>query len=188
MARKSKKEKKNKKDKEITKPQADTEETPATEKSRKLSNKEFNAELKRLQGELVKLQYWVKEKGLRIIVVFEGRDAAGKGGIIKRITERVSPRVFRVVALPTPSEREKTQMYMQRYVTHFPAAGEIVLFDRSWYNRAGDGVLHRGTVPGVPALHACLREGHDGWRYPAGQVLARCRHERTGTPLQGPHP
>jgi polyphosphate kinase 2 len=137
MARKSKKEKKNKKDKEITKPQADTEETPATEKSRKLSNKEFNAELKRLQGELVKLQYWVKEKGLRIIVVFEGRDAAGKGGIIKRITERVSPRVFRVVALPTPSEREKTQMYMQRYVTHFPAAGEIVLFDRSWYNRAG---------------------------------------------------
>jgi polyphosphate kinase 2 len=137
MARKSKKEKKNKKDKEITKPQADTEETPATEKSRKLSNKEFNAELKRLQGELVKLQYWVKEKGLRIIVVFEGRDAAGKGGIIKRITERVSPRVFRVVALPTPSEREKTQMYIQRYIAHFPAAGEIVLFDRSWYNRAG---------------------------------------------------
>jgi polyphosphate kinase 2 len=79
----------------------------------------------------------VKEKGLRVIVVFEGRDAAGKGGIIKRITERVSPRVFRVAALPTPSEREKTQMYMQRYITHFPAAGEIVLFDRSWYNRAG---------------------------------------------------
>jgi polyphosphate kinase len=137
MARKSRKDKKDKKDKEIKKPQADTAGTLSTEKPDKLSNKEFNAELKRLQGELVKLQYWVKDKGLRIIVVFEGRDAAGKGGIIKRITERVSPRVFRVVALPTPTEREKTQMYMQRYVTHFPAAGEIVLFDRSWYNRAG---------------------------------------------------
>jgi polyphosphate kinase 2 len=137
MARKSKKNKKNKKDKEITTSQADSAETPSTATPEKLSNKEFNAELERLQGELVKLQYWVKEKGLRVIVVFEGRDAAGKGGIIKRITERVSPRVFRVVALPTPSEREKTQMYMQRYVTHFPAAGEIVLFDRSWYNRAG---------------------------------------------------
>ena len=137
MARKSRKDKKDKKDKEIKKSQADTTEKPSIEKPEKLSNKEFNAELKRLQGELVKLQYWVKDKGLRIIVVFEGRDAAGKGGIIKRITERVSPRVFRVVALPTPSEREKTQMYMQRYVTHFPAAGEVVLFDRSWYNRAG---------------------------------------------------
>ena len=137
MARKSKKDKKNKKDKEITKLQGDTPEILSTEKPQKLSNKEFNKELERLQGELVKLQYWVKDKGLRVIVVFEGRDAAGKGGIIKRITERVSPRVFRVVALPTPSEREKTQIYMQRYVTHFPAAGEIILFDRSWYNRAG---------------------------------------------------
>jgi len=136
-SRKDKKEKKNKKDVEITTSQGDTAETPATEKPQKLSNKEFNKELERLQGELVKLQYWVKEKGLRVIVVFEGRDAAGKGGIIKRITERVSPRVFRVAALPTPSEREKTQMYMQRYISHFPAAGEIVLFDRSWYNRAG---------------------------------------------------
>jgi polyphosphate kinase 2 len=137
MARKSKKDKKDKKNKETVKTQGDQPEILSTEKPRKLSNKEFNAELERLQGELVKLQYWVKEKGLRVIVVFEGRDAAGKGGIIKRITERVSPRVFRVVALPTPSEREKTQMYMQRYVAHFPAAGEIVLFDRSWYNRAG---------------------------------------------------
>ncbi len=137
MARKSKKDKKGKKDKEITKSQGDPQEDLPTEKPQKLSNKKFNAELERLQGELVKLQYWVKEKGLRVIVVFEGRDAAGKGGIIKRITERVSPRVFRVVALPTPSEREKTQLYMQRYITHFPAAGEIVLFDRSWYNRAG---------------------------------------------------
>ena len=137
MARKSKKDKKDKMNKETTKTQGDQPEILSTEKPRKLSNKEFNAELERLQGELVKLQYWVKEKGLRVIVVFEGRDAAGKGGIIKRITERVSPRVFRVVALPTPSEREKTQMYMQRYVAHFPAAGEIILFDRSWYNRAG---------------------------------------------------
>ena len=103
----------------------------------KLSKKVYNAEITRLHAELVKLQYWVQKKGLKIIVVFEGRDAAGKGGIIKRITERVSPRVFRVVALPAPSDREKTQMYFQRYVQHFPAAGEIVIFDRSWYNRAG---------------------------------------------------
>ena len=103
----------------------------------KLSNKEYEAELHKLHVELVKLQRWVQEKGLRVVVLFEGRDAAGKGGVIKRITERVSPRVFRVVALPAPSEREKTQMYMQRYIQHFPAAGEVVLFDRSWYNRAG---------------------------------------------------
>jgi polyphosphate kinase 2 len=137
MARKSKKDKKDKTGKKTNMPQADTSEALAAGKPRKLSSKEFDAELRKLQGELVKLQYWVKAKGLRVIVVFEGRDAAGKGGIIKRITERVSPRVFRVAALPTPSEREKTQMYMQRYITHFPAAGEIVLFDRSWYNRAG---------------------------------------------------
>jgi polyphosphate kinase 2 len=107
------------------------------DKPAKLSTKKYDKELARLQGELVKLQYWVKQKGLRVIVVFEGRDAAGKGGVIKRITERVSPRVFRVVALPAPTEREKTQLYMQRYITHFPAAGEVILFDRSWYNRAG---------------------------------------------------
>jgi polyphosphate kinase 2 len=137
MGQKSRKHKKDKKENNVKKVKADAPEAAAGEKPRKLSNKEFNAELKKLQGELVKLQYWVKEKGLRVIVVFEGRDAAGKGGIIKRITERVSPRVFRVVALPSPSEREKTQMYMQRYLVHFPAAGEIILFDRSWYNRAG---------------------------------------------------
>jgi polyphosphate kinase 2 len=108
-----------------------------SEKPPKLSNKEYEAEISKLHAELVKLQYWVQEKALRIIVVFEGRDAAGKGGVIKRLTERVSPRVFRVVALPTPSEREKTQLYAQRYIEHFPAAGEIVIFDRSWYNRAG---------------------------------------------------
>jgi polyphosphate kinase 2 len=105
--------------------------------TKKLATKEYEAELARLQGELVKLQYWVKEKGQRVIVVFEGRDAAGKGGVIKRLTERLSPRTFRVVALPAPSEREKTQLYMQRYLAHFPAAGEVVIFDRSWYNRAG---------------------------------------------------
>jgi polyphosphate kinase 2 len=103
----------------------------------KLSNKKYLKELRRLQGELCKLQDWVKYKSLRVIVVFEGRDAAGKGGTIRALTERVSPRVFRVVALPAPSDREKSQMYMQRYISHFPAAGEIVIFDRSWYNRAG---------------------------------------------------
>jgi polyphosphate kinase 2 len=116
------------------------EEKPAeaTDKHKtKLSNKEYEAELFKLHAELVKLQYWVQEKGLRIIVVFEGRDAAGKGGVIKRLTERVSPRVFRVVALPAPTEREKTQWYPQRYIPHYPAAGEVVIFDRSWYNRAG---------------------------------------------------
>jgi polyphosphate kinase 2 len=106
-------------------------------KKSKLSTKEYEKELERLQAELVKLQYWIKEKGLKVIVVFEGRDAAGKGGVIKRLTERVSPRVFRVVALPAPTDREKTQLYAQRYINHFPAAGEVVIFDRSWYNRAG---------------------------------------------------
>jgi polyphosphate kinase 2 len=103
----------------------------------KLQRKEYAKELGRLQAELCKLQDWVKYKGLRVMVVFEGRDAAGKGGTIRAITERVSPRVFRLVALPAPSDREKTQMYIQRYMQHFPAAGEVVIFDRSWYNRAG---------------------------------------------------
>jgi polyphosphate kinase 2 len=103
----------------------------------KLKRKVYEKELKKLQVELCHLQDWVKSKGLRVIIVFEGRDAAGKGGTIKAITERVSPRVFRVVALPAPSDREKTQMFIQRYVQQFPAGGEIVIFDRSWYNRAG---------------------------------------------------
>ena len=102
----------------------------------KLGRKEFDEALAWLQVELVKLQEWVKFKGLKIVVVFEGRDAAGKGGVIKRLTECVSPRVFRVVALPAPTEREKTQMYLQRYIGYLPAAGEVVIFDRSWYNRA----------------------------------------------------
>jgi polyphosphate kinase 2 len=105
--------------------------------SGKLKRKAYEKELHKLQVELCRLQDWVKEKGARIIIVFEGRDAAGKGGTIKAITERVSPRIFRVTALPAPSDREKTQMFMQRYVERFPAAGEIIIFDRSWYNRAG---------------------------------------------------
>jgi polyphosphate kinase 2 len=107
------------------------------DREKKMPRKVFDKELRKLQVELCHLQEWVKHAGLRIIVVFEGRDAAGKGGVIKRITERVSPRVFRVTALPAPSSRQKTQMYAQRYIEHFPAAGEVILFDRSWYNRAG---------------------------------------------------
>jgi polyphosphate kinase 2 len=103
----------------------------------RMKRKEYEKELQKLQTELCLLQEWVKHAGLRVILVFEGRDAAGKGGTIKAITERVSPRVFRVVALPAPSDREKTQLYVQRYIAHFPAAGEIIIFDRSWYNRAG---------------------------------------------------
>jgi polyphosphate kinase len=111
--------------------------TAPAEPRGKLKTKDYEKELARLHVELVRLQEWVVHKGLKVCVVFEGRDTAGKGGTIKALTERVSPRVFRVVALPAPSDREKTQMYMQRYVPHFPAAGEIVIWDRSWYNRAG---------------------------------------------------
>jgi polyphosphate kinase 2 len=110
---------------------------PAAADRGKLTTKDYEKRLRKLHVELVKLQEWVKHKGLRAIVVFEGRDTAGKGGVIKAIAERVSPRVFRVVALPSPTEREKSQLYVQRYMQHFPAAGEIVIFDRSWYNRAG---------------------------------------------------
>ena len=116
-----------------------------------LTNQEYMKELRRLQAELCMLQDWVKQAGARIIVVFEGRDAAGKGGVIRAMTERVSPRVFRVIALPAPSDREKSQMYLQRYVPHFPAAGEIIIFDRSWYNRAG--VEH--------VMGFCTKEQHD---------------------------
>ena len=120
-----------------------------------LPNKDYEKELKKLHVELVKLQEWVKHKGLKVCIVFEGRDGAGKGGTIKAITERVSPRVFRVVALPAPTEREKSQMYIQRYLPHLPAAGEIVIFDRSWYNRAGVervmGFCTRRAGAGLPA-------------------------------------
>ncbi len=108
-----------------------------SDNAEKLKRKDYEAELERLQEELCYLQDWVKKEGERIVIVFEGRDAAGKGGLIRRLTERVSPRIFRVVALPAPSDREKSQMHIQRYIQHFPAAGEVVIFDRSWYNRAG---------------------------------------------------
>src|SRR5262245_61254105 len=118
--------------------------------AKKLKNRKYQEHLRELQSELCKLQDWVRHKGLRVIIIFEGRDGAGKGGTIKAITERVSPRVFRVIALPAPSDREKTQMYLQRYMQHFPAAGEVVIFDRSWYNRAG--VEH--------VMGFCTREQH----------------------------
>jgi polyphosphate kinase 2 len=138
------KDKKNKKvEKEKRKLDAGQVETPAGRSEAaaklhpKMSRKDFEKEMEKLQVELVKLQEWVKASGAKICVLFEGRDTAGKGGVIKRITERVSPRVFRVVALGTPTDREKSQMYYQRYIPYLPAAGEVVLFDRSWYNRAG---------------------------------------------------
>src|SRR3954454_22381431 len=133
----------------------------------RMKRKTYEKELLKLQIELCHLQEWVKSKGQRVIVVFEGRDAAGKGGTIKALTERVSPRVFRVAALPAPSDREKTQMYIQRYMPHFPAAGEIVIFDRSYYNRAGvEHVMgfctpeqHRGFLALVPFVERIMVEG-----------------------------
>jgi polyphosphate kinase 2 len=130
---------------EMSKKKNETKKSKASEKKQshdssekqKLSKKFYEKELVRLQIELVKLQEWVKEKGLKVVVIFEGRDAAGKGGVIKRITQSLNPRICRVVALGTPTEREKTQWYFERYIPHLPAAGEMVLFDRSWYNRAG---------------------------------------------------
>jgi polyphosphate kinase 2 len=133
----------------------------------KLKRKVYERELEKLQVELCHLQDWVKSEGLRVIIVFEGRDAAGKGGTIKAITERVSPRVFRVVALPAPSDREKTQMFLQRYIPHFPAAGEVVIFDRSWYNRAGveyvmgfvDEHTHQRFLELCPEIEGYVVEG-----------------------------
>jgi polyphosphate kinase len=122
----------------------------------KMKRRAYEKELRNLQAELCKLQDWVKQEGLRVVVVFEGRDAAGKGGTIRAITERVSPRVFRLVALPAPSDREKTELYLQRYVSHLPAAGEIVIFDRSWYNRAGVELV-MGFV--TPKEHARFLKG-----------------------------
>ena len=137
----------------------------------KLTGKKYDKELRKLQGELCQLQEWVKHKGLRVIIVFEGRDAAGKGGTIRAITERVSPRVFRVVALPAPSDREKSQMYIQRYMQHFPAAGEVVIFDRSWYNRAGVEYVMGFCTEGAarPLPRALPRDGevHRGGRHPS---------------------
>jgi len=131
----AKKDRKKRREAEVPEPPAADREAGA--RSAKMKRKEYEREMRLLHGELVAMQEWVKATGAKICIVFEGRDTAGKGGTIKRITERVSPRVFRVVALPAPTEREKSQMYIQRYITHFPAAGEVVIFDRSWYNRAG---------------------------------------------------
>ncbi len=142
----------------------------------KLKRTIYEKELRKLQVQLCQLQDWVKHKGLRVIIVFEGRDAAGKGGTIKAITDRVSPRVFRVVALPAPSSREKTQMYFQRYIPYFPAAGEIIIFDRSWYNRAGvEYVMGFCTDDGASAIFNSVpgsRAIHRRWGHPADQILA----------------
>ena len=159
------------------KSKADGEPKLQADGKQKLKNKDYTKKLRKLQEKLCHLQDWVKLKGLRVIIVFEGRDAAGKGGAIKALTERVSPRVFQVVALPAPSDREKGQMYLQRYMQHFPAKGEVVIFDRSWYNRAG--------VESV--LGFCTPEEHDRFlelcpevekhvvnkRHPTHQNLAR---------------
>jgi polyphosphate kinase len=133
----------------------------------RLKRKDYEKELRKLQVELCSLQDWIKHKGLRVIIVFEGRDTAGKGGTIKAITERVSPRVFRVVALPAPSERQRTQMFAQRYIEQFPGAGEIVIFDRSWYNRAGvehvmnfiDEKQHRRFLELCPGVEKMIVDG-----------------------------
>jgi polyphosphate kinase 2 len=141
--------------------------TEAPSRDGRLKRKDYEKELRKLQVELCRLQDWVKYKGLRVIIVFEGRDTAGKGGTIKAITERVSPRVFRVVALPAPSERQKTQMFAQRYIEHFPTAGEVVIFDRSWYNRAGvehvmnfiDEREHRRFLQLCPGIEKIIVDG-----------------------------
>ncbi len=129
--------KKGKSDKAGKPKKAAREGTGGTAAAPRMKEKQYQRELRRLHGELVAMQEWVKATGAKVCIVFEGRDTAGKGGVIKAITERVSPRVFRVVALPAPTERERTQMYVQRYLPHFPSGGEVVIFDRSWYNRAG---------------------------------------------------
>jgi polyphosphate kinase 2 len=141
--------------------------TSSVEAKPKMKNKEYVKELEKLQIELCALQSWTKHTGARIIILFEGRDGAGKGGTIKALTERVSPRVFRITALPAPSDREKTQMYMQRYMEHFPAAGEIVIFDRSWYNRAGVEYVmgfcteeqHRSFLERCPVMESYIVAG-----------------------------
>ena len=156
-----------------------------------MKRKEYEKAMRKLQVELSALQDWVKQKGLRVVVIFEGRDAAGKGGTIKAITERVSPRVFRVVALPAPSDREKTQLYVQRYLTHFPAAGEIVIFDRSWYNRAGVEYVmgfctpeeHKRFLQVCPEFELFVVD--DGILL--DQVLARSERKGAETPVRGPH-
>ncbi len=169
----SKKSKKHKADGASKDDQDEKPSSTAVAADQKLGKKEYEAELFKLQVELVKLQEWVKASKARVVIIFEGRDAAGKGGIIKRIMERVSPRVFRLVALPSPTERQKTQLYAQRYVEQLPAGGEIVIFDRSWYNRAG--VEH--------VMGFCARDEYDkflkscpvfeGWLISSGIILLK---------------
>ncbi len=163
----------------------------AAESIPKMKAKEYDELLKPLQGELVALQEWVKASGAKVCIVFEGRDTAGKGGTIKAITERVSPRVFRVVALPAPSEREKSQMYIQRYLAHFPAAGEVVIFDRSWYNRAGVERVMGFCTPEQTERFLLLAPVHREGDGPLGdhphQVLARGRAGRAASPAREPH-
>jgi len=157
--------------------------------SGKMRRKEFEKELAKLQVELTSLQTWVQATGARIIVVFEGRDTAGKGGVISRITARTSPRVYRHVALPAPSDREKTQVYAQRYIAHFPAAGEIVLFDRSWYNRAGiERVMgfctEEESAVSVGDHRDRAGDGRPKRHHPA-QVLSRHQPGRAAAPVRG---
>jgi hypothetical protein len=148
----------------------------------KLKRKAYETELARLHVALVKLQRWVVEKGGKVCIVFEGRDGAGKGGAIKALTERVSPRVFRVVALPAPTEREKSQMYIQRYIPHLPAAGEVVIFDRSWYNRAGVervmGFCTDEQAKRFSARGPARRKDHCRFRCRSPQILARSEPRR----------
>ena len=157
----------------------------------KLKGKDYERELARLHVELVKLQQWVVHKGLKVCIVFEGRDGAGKGGTIKAITERVSPRVFRVVALPAPTEREKSQMYVQRYIPHLPAAGEIVIFDRSWYNRAGVervmGFCTEEQVKRFLGLAPGGRKGDHRIRHHPAEILAGSQRRGTDPPARGAH-
>ncbi len=191
MAKNKKKDKKGKQKQELEAKQSPVSNAGEVveEPKPKISRKEFDKEMEKLQVELVKLQEWVKASGAKICVLFEGRDTAGKGGVIKRITERVSPRVFRVVALGTPTEREKSQMYFQRYMPHLPAAGEVVLFDRSWYNRAGvERVMGFATpeqVEHFPEIYTFCRERHHRFRRHPDQVLAGSRHGGAGQAFQG---
>ena len=168
-----------------------TNEVIQPNKTGKMKEKQYAKELRKLQAELCQLQEWVKYKGLRVIIVFEGRDAAGKGGTIKALTERVSPRVFRLVALPAPSDREKSQMYMQRYMQHFPAEGEVVIFDRSWYNRAGVEYVmgfctkeqHRALSGTCPVMEKYIVAR----RHPAHQDLARGQRQGAEAAVRGAH-
>ena len=178
--------KKHKKAKDAEAPAA-----PAPADEKKARNKAYEAELARLQVEIAHLQAWVKASGARIVIIFEGRDAAGKGGMIKRLTERVSPRVFRVVALPAPSDRQKTQIYMQRYIEQLPAAGEVLIFDRSWYNRPGVervmGYCTEEAGDALPAGDPAPRGADHRVGHHAAQVLPDRRRGGAGAPLPPAH-